>query len=30
MGLKKIFGVPMRYGVTYLDKLKESEDTKCQ
>lgn len=28
MGLKKIFGVPMRYGVTYLDKIKESEERK--
>ena len=30
MGLKKTSGVHMRYGVTYLDKLKESEETKCQ
>lgn len=30
MDLRLISGVPMLYGVTYLDKLKESEDTKCQ
>lgn len=28
MGLKKTSGVPMRYGVTYLDKIKESEERK--
>lgn len=30
MGLKKTSGVHMPFGVTYLDKLKEREDTKCQ